>query len=165
MALGRNVKALRTLLGLSRPELAVALGLDPQKGQQRIYALEERDSSKSDLAPALATHFGVKLLALLQDDMTLYDRRAYSALVEETHGDLHKLVEEDGDTLGNAVRALPPETKRLVQTLIDAEYSGELTDTIVETLQKTLDLTLDLKRAATRVEADSDLEHAKRLAG
>lgn len=104
MALGQNIKALRTLLGTSRPELATAIGLDPQKGQQRIYALEERDSSKSDLAPALATHFGVSLRALIEDDLSGIDRDAYSQMVKDTQDGLHTLVEEVGDVLGNAVR-------------------------------------------------------------
>lgn len=165
MALGRNIKALRTLVGMSRPELAAALGLDPQKGQQRIYALEERDSSKSDLAPALATHFGVKLRALLEDDLALIDRAVYSRMVEQTQNDLHKLVEEEGDVLGNAVRGLSPTSKHLVQQLIDAEYSGELTDGMVEALQKTLDVALELKRALNTAESDRDLEHVKQMTG
>jgi transcriptional regulator with XRE-family HTH domain len=165
MALGRNIKALRTLVGLSRPELAAALGLDPQKGQQRIYALEERDSSKSDLAPALATHFAVKLHALLEDDLTLIDRAVYSHMVEQTQNDLHKLVEEEGDVLGNAVRGLSPGSKRLVQQVIDAEYSGELTEGMVEALQKTLDVALELKRALNTAESNRDLEHVKQMTG
>jgi len=165
MALGRNIKALRTLLGYSRPQLAEALGLDPQKGQQRIYALEERDSTKSDLAPALSTFFAVKLHALLEDDLTLIDRAIYSGMVDETQNDLHKLVEEDGDVLGVSVRNLSPATKHLVQQLIDAEYGGELTESMIVALQKTLDVTLELKRALVSAESDGDLEHVRKLTG
>lgn len=165
MALGHNIKALRTLLGQSRPDLANALGLDPQKGQQRIYALEERDSSKSDLAPALATHFAVPLHTLIEDDLTGIDRETYAHLVTETQDGLHKLVEEDGDVLGNAVRNLSPRAMRLVQELINAEYSGELTEEMVDAMQTVLEMALQLKRKITNAEADSDIEHVKHLTG
>ncbi|MCW3657568.1 helix-turn-helix domain-containing protein [Burkholderia cenocepacia] len=165
MALGQNIKALRTLLGTSRPELATAIGLDPQKGQQRIYALEERDSSKSDLAPALATHFGVSLRALIEDDLSGIDRDAYSQMVKDTQDGLHTLVEEVGDVLGNAVRNLSPGTMKLVKELMDAEYSGELTVEIVNALQQVLDMGLQLKRKLNDADADRDIEHVKHLTG
>lgn len=165
MALGRNIKTLRNLLGITRPELAHALGLDPQKGQQRIYALEERDSSKSDLAPALSTHFAVPLHMLLEEDLTDIDKAAYSKIVDETQDGLHTLVEEVGDVIGTAVRSLSPKSKQLVESIVDAEYSGELTEATIEALIQMLSVSVELKRALNNADSDRDLEHVKRLTG
>ncbi|AOJ07616.1 helix-turn-helix transcriptional regulator [Burkholderia mayonis] len=70
MALGKNVARLRTLTGETRPDLARAIGIE---SQQPIYALESRDSSRSDLAPKLAKHFRVDLNVLLEADLTRLD--------------------------------------------------------------------------------------------
>ncbi|AIO67275.1 helix-turn-helix transcriptional regulator [Burkholderia oklahomensis] len=77
MALGKNVARLRTLTGETRPDLARAIGIE---SQQPIYALESRDSSRSDLAPKLAKHFQIDLNVLLEDDLTHLDNAGLDAL-------------------------------------------------------------------------------------
>lgn len=67
MALGKNIKHLRELKGLARIDLARAAGKDDD---QPIYALEKRDSTKSDMAPDLAKFFGVDLEILTREDLT-----------------------------------------------------------------------------------------------
>jgi transcriptional regulator with XRE-family HTH domain len=67
MALGKNIEHLRTLLGFSRGVVARSIGLDDD---QPLYALEKRDSRRSNLAPALAKFFNVPLEALLEHDLT-----------------------------------------------------------------------------------------------
>lgn len=67
MALGKNVEHLRTLRSMSRGAVARAIGLDDD---QPIYALEKRDSKRSNLAPALAKLFEVSLEALLEEDLS-----------------------------------------------------------------------------------------------
>lgn len=67
MALGKNVEHLRTLRAMSRGAVARAIGLEDD---QPIYALEKRDSKRSNLAPALAKLFSVSLESLLEDDLT-----------------------------------------------------------------------------------------------
>lgn len=67
MALGKNVEHLRTLHSMSRGAVARAIGLEDD---QPIYALEKRDSKRSNLAPALAKLFQVSLESLLSDDLT-----------------------------------------------------------------------------------------------
>lgn len=69
MALGKNIAHLRKTAGMTRPELARRIGLD---NAQVIYALETRDSARSDYAPALAAALGVPLEALLTQDLTQY---------------------------------------------------------------------------------------------
>ena len=66
--LGHNVLHLRKLLDLTRPEIARAIGIDDD---QQIYALEARNSSRSDLAPQLADFFGVDLETLLTQDLSV----------------------------------------------------------------------------------------------
>ncbi|AOJ69155.1 MULTISPECIES: helix-turn-helix transcriptional regulator [Burkholderia] len=77
MALGKNIARLRALTGETRPDLARAIGIE---SQQPIYALETRDSSRSDLAPKLARHFRVGLNVLLEDDLTHLDSAGLDAL-------------------------------------------------------------------------------------
>lgn len=67
MALGKNVEHLRNLRAMSRGAVARAIGLDDD---QPIYALEKRDSKRSNLAPSLAKLFSVSLESLLEDDLT-----------------------------------------------------------------------------------------------
>ncbi|QBP10448.1 hypothetical protein [Cupriavidus metallidurans] len=67
MALGKNIEHLRNLRGMSRGTVARGIGLDDD---QPIYALEKRDSKRSNLAPALAKLFAVSLESLLEDDLT-----------------------------------------------------------------------------------------------
>lgn len=68
MALGKNVEHLRTLRAMSRGAVARAIGLEDD---QPIYALEKRDSKRSNLAPALAKLFQVSLESLLDSDLTM----------------------------------------------------------------------------------------------
>jgi SOS-response transcriptional repressor LexA len=71
MALGKNIEHLRTQAGLGRPDLARRI--DPDNAvqlAQAIYALETRDSVRSEYATALAEVFQVSLRALLDENMT-----------------------------------------------------------------------------------------------
>ncbi|MFC7515064.1 helix-turn-helix transcriptional regulator [Herbaspirillum sp. GCM10030257] len=67
MALGKNVEHLRKLAGLTRQAVAKGIGIE---GDQAIYALESRDSARSEFAPALAKFFSVDLDALITRDFT-----------------------------------------------------------------------------------------------
>lgn len=76
MALGKNIQYLRELSGLTRIAVARGVGKD---NDQPIYALETRDSSRSDMAVDLAGFFKVDLQVLLTHDlagMTLEEIRA-----------------------------------------------------------------------------------------
>lgn len=79
MALGKNVEHLRTLRAMSRGAVARAIGLEDD---QPIYALEKRDSKRSNLAPALAKLFQVSLEALLEDDLSQLSESQLLALQE-----------------------------------------------------------------------------------
>jgi SOS-response transcriptional repressor LexA/DNA-binding XRE family transcriptional regulator len=66
MALGKNIEYLRTLMGMKRPDVARGIGVD---NDQAIYAIESRDSRRSEFAPELARFFGVPLDALLEENL------------------------------------------------------------------------------------------------
>lgn len=66
MALGKNIEHLRNELKLTRIAVAKAIGRDDD---QAIYALETRDSNRSDMAPALAKFFEVDLEALVTQNL------------------------------------------------------------------------------------------------
>jgi phage repressor protein C with HTH and peptisase S24 domain len=70
MSLGKNVKRLRELSGIALEPLAEMLGLERAAGRQKIYAMEKRDSKKSDIAGLLAHQFGISMESLLQDDLS-----------------------------------------------------------------------------------------------
>lgn len=65
--LGHNVKHLRELLKLPRSAVAAGIGIDDD---QAIYALESRNSVRSEFAPALAVYFSVDLAILTTEDLT-----------------------------------------------------------------------------------------------
>lgn len=65
--LGKNVLHLRAMRGLTRRVVADAIGIDDD---QPIYALESRNSTRSEHAPALAKFFNVDLELLITRDLT-----------------------------------------------------------------------------------------------
>lgn len=71
MALGKNIEHLRKLSGYTRRSVARGIGLEDD---QALYALESRDSARSEFAPALARFFSVDLEALITRDLTKYSK-------------------------------------------------------------------------------------------
>lgn len=125
MALGKNVEHLRNLRAMSRGAVARAIGLDDD---QPIYALEKRDSKRSNLAPALAKLFGVGLESLLEDDLTSLTAAEIGAGAVVT-GQVDAM--ETGSTLSKlntAFDALSDSGKaellRFAEFLLDKEKAG-----------------------------------------
>lgn len=88
MALGKNIKHLRELTLISRPALAKAIGAE---SQQLIYALESRDSKRSELATKLSEHFGVAVATLLEADLTGIDKKELRAL-QKTYQESYRVA-------------------------------------------------------------------------
>lgn len=61
MKFGGRIKAEREARKWSQKQLALKAGLPPDSGQQTVAILEERDSSRSTYAPALARALGLTL--------------------------------------------------------------------------------------------------------
>lgn len=80
MALGKNIQHLRKLKKLSRPKLAAAIGL---QNDQAIYALEKRDSVRSELTPGLAAYFQVPMEILVTQDLSTMSLEEISKLVDD----------------------------------------------------------------------------------
>ncbi|WP_250489955.1 S24 family peptidase [Caballeronia sp. INML2] len=80
MSLGKNVKHLRALADIALEPLAEALGLERAAGRQKIYALEKRESRKSDIASDLARYFGFPVERLLSEDLTSLTKDEWLAI-------------------------------------------------------------------------------------
>lgn len=83
MNLGKNVKRLRALSGIALEPMAEAMGMDRAAGRQKIYAIEKRESRKSEIAPALAEYFGLPLSTLLSTDLSEITQEDWDALKRE----------------------------------------------------------------------------------
>src|SRR5579871_1759092 len=105
MALGKNIEHLRKAAGMNRTELARKIGLD---NSQAIYALETRDSARSDYAPALAKVFGVSLDALLSQDLTQYEPPSEPPPPGDPEANQERVpYQVDVKSSGNGPRAVP----------------------------------------------------------
>lgn len=122
MALGKNIEHLRALHGMSRGAVARAIGLDDD---QPIYALEKRDSKRSNLAPALAKLFRVGLEELLSDDLTsLTSVQVAAGLQLPSSGSAeHPLADELLATYGQLNSESKVELLRFAEFLLSKERS------------------------------------------
>ncbi|MGF6764027.1 transcriptional regulator with XRE-family HTH domain [Paraburkholderia sp. GAS33] len=119
MALGKNVQRLRELLEMTRPQFAEALGLD-HNGPQKIYALETRDSKRSDLATRIAHYFGITTEALIDHDLGNVDMSGWAALKAQVQV-----------TRIEPGRAKLSEIEALFEDLRDAADNGILTSELI----------------------------------
>ncbi|MGO4811116.1 hypothetical protein AB4156_16260 [Cupriavidus sp. 2MCAB6] len=117
MALGKNVEHLRNLRSMSRGAVARAIGLEDD---QPIYALEKRDSKRSNLAPALAKLFQVSLESLLGDDLTSLSAEEIGAGVNSPLVTEHVSANAELGQLTSAFEALSPPGQ--LELLRFAEY-------------------------------------------
>lgn len=117
MALGKNVEHLRNLRSMSRGAVARAIGL---VDDQPIYALEKRDSKRSNLAPALAKLFHVSLESLLGDDLTSLSGDEIGTGFDNPLVTNRAEVNPDLERLTSAFEALGPSGQ--IELLRFAEY-------------------------------------------
>jgi transcriptional regulator with XRE-family HTH domain len=116
MALGRNIRRLRDLLGETRPALARAIGI---ASQQPIYALEMRDSVRSDLAPVLAKHYGLDLEVLLTHDLSMLSADELNLLKEKSTGPRGSLPGAKAREVAEKYSASDSPLRKAVDDLLD----------------------------------------------
>lgn len=148
MALGKNVQHLRKLAGLPRKTVARAIGLEED---QAIYAMETRDSVRSEFAPALAKYFGLSLEVLLTKDLTELD----AAGVE-------RLKRQEYAAAGGASKLAPVDTTGTsFATPLFAEQAGELIRIFALLPPTARDMVLETARAAAEVSIDAAARSAR----
>lgn len=96
---------------MSRGAVARAIGLEDD---QPIYALEKRDSKRSNLAPALAKLFAVSLESLLQDDLTALSAVDVSTTLDQPQTKFEKEAGQS-DALLSAFQRLSEDGKLELQ--------------------------------------------------
>lgn len=141
MALGKNVQHLRKLAGVPRKAVARAIGLEED---QAIYAMETRDSVRSEFAPALAKYFELSLETLLTQDLT-----------EMSGEEIEAMRRRERITAGGGARLSPIENPNTsFATPLFAEQAAELIRIFALLSPSARETVLESARAAAEVSAD-----------